>query len=145
MDQPNPAKVKKFWSIIINKIEISPTAQMGIRARVLGWFIYVIMRAGKNNRSLNYHYLTPRDRPFEFDVPSWFFEDKTVDKITARDVVNQFIRLMKVPVEVIPPRPLDLPWHKLPPSKRKEIISKLLKQQNADLIERPPDAEEEEN
>lgn len=139
----NPAKVKKFWTVIIHSIEIAPNQMMQIQAKVRGWFIYVIMTAGKYARNLDYHYLTPRDRPFEFDIPPWFFEDKTIDRVTSKDVVNQFIRLMKTQVDVVPPKPLDIPWHKIPVSKRKEIIAKLLQQQESELRAKEPGSNEE--
>lgn len=144
MDESNPAKVKRFWSVLIKKIEITSEADLSIVARVTGWFVYVILRAGSSGREIKFYYLTDMDNPFVFNIPPWFWEKKTVDRITAKDVVNQFIRLMKVPIEVIPPKPLDIPWEKLPPSKRKEIIEKLLRQRESEMkVKEPNDIPEE--
>jgi hypothetical protein len=124
---------------LITKIEISPGLQQEVRARVHGYFIYVILYTQGLEKNLHYNYLTPPDKPFEFDIPPWFFEKKTIDHVTSKDVVNQFVRLMKERVEIIPPKPIEIPWHKIPPSKRKKIISDLVQARSNEMAAEPPE------
>jgi hypothetical protein len=99
----------------------------------------VIIYAQGLEKDLNYHYLTPRDKPFEFEIPPWFFEKKTIDKVTSKDVVNQFVRLLKEKIDIIPPRPIEIPWNKIPPSKRKKIIQGLVKARMDEATADPPE------
>lgn len=139
MDKPNKIRTKKFWSMLITKIEIAPGLQQEVQAKVHGFFIYVILYTQGLEKDLHYHYLTPPDRPFEFSIPPWFFEKKTIDHVTSKDVVGQFVRLMKERVEVIPPKPIEVPWHKIPPSKRKKIVAELVQARMNEMTAEPPE------
>ena len=58
-------------------------------------------------------------------LPPWAFEGKSTDSISAKDVTKKLIALLDDHTfEVIPPAPLDIPYHKIPPSKRKIIEAK---------------------
>lgn len=141
MDQSDKSSIrtKKFWSILITKMEIAPGLQQEVRATVHGYFIYVILYTKGLEKDLKYFYLTPLNRPFEFEIPPWFFGKKTIDRVTSKDVVNQFTHLMREKIEVIPPRPIEIPWHKIPPSKRKKMIRGFVQERINDATAEPPE------
>jgi len=141
MDKPDQVRTKKFWSVLITKIEITAGLQQEVVAKVYGYFIYVTIAVRGLEKDLFYHYLTPPEEPFGFVVPPWFFENRTVDRVTPKDVVNQFVRLMREKIEVIPPRPIEIPWHKIPPSRRKKILQEMVRARFAEMGSHPPEAE----
>lgn len=120
MDREMETQSKRFWSVIITKIEVAAW-----KFTVHGYLILMTTMIKGQETLYDLHYLTPPDKPFEMQLPPWAFEGRSMDSISAKDVTKKLIALLDDHnFEVIPPAPLDIPYHKIPPSKRKTIAAK---------------------
>jgi hypothetical protein len=82
-------------------------------------------------------YLTDPTKPITITVPSWFF-NKPIDKVSARDAIGQFVRIFRKPIDIIPPKPMDIPLHKIPPIKRKAFVKAYKKMMESRFLVPPP-------
>ncbi len=133
---------RDFWSFVVTKSEISVRGQEPVVAPVLtveGYFVYCKhIVQGLNEETVTFP-LTPLGETVRLEVPPWFFEDKTVDEISAKDIVNRFADLLALPFEIVGPPPLDVPIEKIPPSKRRTVVAAAKKARKKQFMVPPPD------
>ena len=135
-------QTRNFWSFAVTRREISVRGQEPNVAPVLtveGYFIYCKHIVQGLNEETAIFPLTPLGETVRLEVPPWFFGDKAVDEINARDIVNQFAELLATPFEIVGPPPLDIPIGKIPPSKRKTVIAAAQKARKKGFAVPPPD------
>jgi hypothetical protein len=82
-------------------------------------------------------YLTDAAKPVTLEIPPWFFT-KPIDKVSARDAVGQFVRIFRKPINVIPPKRIDVPLHKIPPIKRQAFVKAYKKMMQSQFLVPPP-------
>jgi hypothetical protein len=128
--------VESFWTLLLSDVRMNAG-----RYRVRGHFAYVTIRVVERVKRLSFHWLTPEDEPFAFDLPPFLFPGKRFDRIAPQDVTNAFIQLFdRVPVATIPEAPISLPLHKLPPRKRDRAL-RAAKKKREKTIWNPPRVE----
>ena len=115
MDRVAELQTKRFMTFAVSKVEIEFYKYV-----VHGYFVLVTLMTKGMERGSDLHYLTPPGEPFKLSLPPWVFRDTPVDTISSKMVTEMLVKLFAdAPFEVCPPVPLDLPLHKIPPSKHK--------------------------
>lgn len=138
MDRPFERQGRKLLSVIVTKVEV---AKWTYKAQ--GYFILLTIVAEGRDKWIDLHYLTPPERPFELVLPPWIFHEqkKEMDEISPRDVTKAIVKMLEdLPFEMVPPAPIDVPWHKIPPSKH-ELLKKKKRKADAEGP-LPPDKKE---
>lgn len=104
-------------SFIVSKIEASPWAYV-----VHGHLVFIEIKSDKDGVRFNQHYLTPVDSPMRMEVPPWLFSEEDLGSMSTNKVTEAFTRLMtETDFSIVPPVPLDIPLHKIPPSKLAKV------------------------
>jgi len=117
---------RDFWSFAVTKSEVSVRGEEPNVAPVLtveGYFVYCKHIVQGLDEEIATFPLTPLGETIRLEIPPWFFEDRAIDEINARDIVSRFAKLLATPFEIIGPPPLDIPIEKVPPSKRRTVIA----------------------
>ena len=126
MDTP---RVDRFLTFVVKEIRIAAG-----RYTVFGQLAIVYMRYDEKDQlqGLRPHWLTPTDKPIEFDLPPDVLRDKQFDKISPHDVTLAVVELLsELPVSVIPEAPLRLPHlERIPPHKRRKAMKALHKKRD---------------
>jgi len=134
--KPSNEHAESFWTILLSEVSL----QKG-QYRVKGHFAYVTLRIQGGTKKMSLSWLTPEDRPFEFDLPPHLFPGKRFDKISPLDVELRFVELFdQVPVSTIMEAPINLPIEKLPPRKRRRALM-AAKKKREKQIWNPPHVE----
>lgn len=106
---------------LVSKIEVTQDVVIAH-----GYFVVVTLQVKGLQSGSDLHYLTPAEEPMQWQLPRWLFPDTAPEDITARQVTGALVELFaSCPFEVIPPAPLEVPWHNIPPSKHKALREKL--------------------
>lgn len=100
-------------------------------------FVYITHVAQGNAEEYVPWYLTDSGNPITISIPPWFF-NKPIDKVSARDVVSQFVQVFRKPIDIIPSKPLDIPIHKIPPVKRKAFVKAYKRAMESRFLVPPP-------
>lgn len=136
MDGPAELQSRKFMTFAVSKVEIELYKYV-----VHGYFVLVTLMVKGLERGADFHYLTPPGEPFKFSLPPWVFKDVPLDTISPKAVTEALVKLFAtVPFEVVPPVPLDIPLHKIPPSKHKAVTAA---KEKAETVMGPKPPEEE--
>jgi len=119
MDNPNAPK--PFWTFSSKDIRFGAS---GIH--VTGWFIWchvtnIAPEGDEEHMGLRMHYLTPFDQPMTFELPISMVDGR-LDTMNAQDVLGSLIKIFgDLPFQKVPEAPVELPLHKIPPSRREAI------------------------
>ena len=123
---------QSFWLVLISDFRMN-----GGRFFVKGHFVYITMEMVESKRRLRFSWLTPEDKPFDFEMPKHLLPNKRLDLINAKDVEDKFIDLFNnTPVAAIPEAPIPIPIEKVPPGKRKKLMLAKKKQREHRIRER---------
>jgi hypothetical protein len=128
---------KEFWSILVNSVTMGAGAMGQPTVTVTAQLVYITHVIQGRTEEYVPWYLTDALTPITFTIPPWFFR-KPVDKISARDVVNQFVQIFRKPIDIIPQKPIDVPMHKIPPVKRKAFVKAYKKAMESRFLVPPP-------
>ena len=138
---PVDAKVstKEFWSILINSVKMGAGPMGHPTVTVEAQLVFITRVVQGATEEYVPWYLTSAKEPIVITVPPWFFS-KPIDKVSARDVVGQFVRIFRKPIDIIPPKRIDVPLHKIPPVKRKAFVKAYKKMMESRFLVPPPGA-----
>lgn len=124
-------KKESFWTFSVKKLEISRN-----EAVVEGWFIVCNVEVVSNpstggipTKVLTFNYLTPESRPVVLDLRSFLAPTLKIEEINPKAVVDALEAVFKTPYKQVPKAPLDVPLHKIPPSRRKKMEENLRKKE----------------
>lgn len=134
-------QTRDFWTFVIVRREVSVRGQEPHVAPVLlveGYFIFCSHVIHKTNEEVIPYPLTPLGETVRLEIPPWFFKEQSIEDITAGQIVNRFAELFQVPFEIVGPPPMDVPIHKVPPSKRKTVVQAARKAQRKQFQVPPP-------
>lgn len=134
---------KEFWSILINSVRMTAGPMGKPVITVEAQFVFITHLIQGTMEDYRTWYLTDPGKPVTLVIPPWFF-NKPIDKITSRDVVSRFVRIFRNPINIIPPKPMDVPIHKIPPVKRKAFVKAYKKAMEGQFLVPPPEKEIEE-
>jgi hypothetical protein len=138
MDRPVELQSRKFLSLLISKVEIERWLYT-----IKGYLVYVTIMVEGRDYSIDLQYVTPAEEPCIFRLPRGVFKDKPMDEASPKDVTDAFVKMLgETPFEIIPPAPLDVPWHKIPPSKHAAIRAKKIKETKSEGAPKAPDDRE---
>lgn len=139
-------KKRTFWTFVITKRTVEVRGEEPTIfpvAVVEGQFVYVIHQALKREEIIIPIPLTPPDKKVTLEIPGWMFPNKTVEEITAKDILDRLIELINEPFEVVQPPPPEIPWHKVPPSKRPKLRKAAEKKRRKESLSVSPEVTEE--
>lgn len=108
---------KRIWSFAVTKVKVEAW-----KFTVEGYL--VLMTTIMKGREVSYDlfYVTPPEEPFKMTLPPWAFGDKDMDEISPRLVTRKLVKMFgDHDFEMIPEIQLDVPWHRIPPSKREAL------------------------
>jgi len=131
---------KEFWSILVNTITMGAGPMGHPDITVEAQFVYITHVIQGTMEEYTPWYLTDALTPIKFTLPPWFFK-KPIDKVSARDVLNQFVNIFRKPIAVIPQKPIDVPLHKIPPVKRQPFVKAYKKAMESRFLVPPPGAQ----
>jgi len=140
-DPKKEVQSRKFWTFVVEQINIAADEQLRPRVSVAGYFALCTEMSKGLERDLRTEPVTPPGLGPVWQIPAWLFGDTGVDEITARTVVARLKEIFKHPFLPIPAMPLDLPIQKIPPSKRDKVIAGLMKARIKEHTAQSPEAE----
>lgn len=124
-------KRDEFWNFLIKGFEVSSTS-----ASVTGWFIYCrrqvitdVSTGGVPTQVLSFEYLTPEAQPVTLDLKSFLNPNTKIGEITSDGIVEALEYVFGRPFKKVPKAPLNVPIHKIPPSRRKKLEEGLRKKE----------------
>ena len=132
MERPTELQTRRLMNYVVSKIEVT---QDGVT--VYGYFVAVTLQVKGLQFGHDIQYLTPAEEPMRWQLPRWLFPDTAPEDITARQVTKALVEMFaSCPFEIIPPAPLEVPWHNIPPSQHKALRAKLERERKG-LPEKP--------
>jgi hypothetical protein len=121
MERPAELQTRRLTSYVVSKVEVT---QEGVVA--YGYFVVVTLQVQGLQFGHDLHYLTPEEEPMKWRLPRWLFPDTAPEDITARQVTQALVTMFATcPFDIVPPAPLEVPWHNIPPSKHKALRVKM--------------------
>jgi len=130
---------KEFWSILINSVKMGADSTGHAVVTVEAQFVHITHVIQGTSEEYVPWYLTSPVDPITISIPPWFF-NKPIDKVSARDVLGQFVRIFRKPIDIVPTKRIDIPIHKIPPVKRKAFVKAYAKMTDNQFITPPPEA-----
>lgn len=129
-----PKDSRQFWTFVVKGIHLE-----GARAFASGWFILCeFSRPGKNDfittgvgLNCNVTYITPESAPVTFEVTALIAPETKLDDLSPKLIVKGLRKIFSLPYEEVPDVPVNVPEHRIPPSKRDKIRAALRSKQTA--------------
>lgn len=133
-----PKTERQFWTFAVKAIHLQ-----GSRMFAEGWFILcTFQREAKKDAiidpgiGLQCHvsYITPEATPATLEVTSLLAPNLKLDDVSPKHIVKGLQKIFSLPYEEIPDAPLDVPEHRIPPSKREKTLAALRNKRTSGTI-----------
>lgn len=137
---------REYWTFVVVKRTVDVRGQEPKVNPVLtieGYFIICTETVQNGIKDTIPYPLTPMGETVRIEIPPWLLKNKSVDEVSAKDVVELFSEFLSRPFEVIGPPPLDVPMHKIPPSKRSKVVEAARRSEKSGFRVPPPGEDEE--
>lgn len=88
-----------------------------------------VSTGGLPTQVLSFEYLTPEAQPVTLELRSFLNPNTKLGEINSEGIVDALSYVFGKPFKKVPKAPLNVPLHKIPPSRRKKLEEGLRKKE----------------